>query len=74
MMKLQAHLQVLPEGLNHQSGLIDPQDHQEQDQGLHPGDLQAQDDLQLQGEHHLQAEVQMVKHLLMQSSKLNYVS
>ena len=44
-MKLQAHLQVLPEGLNHQSGLIDPQDHQEQDQGLHPGDLQAQDDL-----------------------------
>ena len=74
MMKLQAHLQVLPEGLNHQSGLIDPQDHQEQDQDLHPGDLQAQDDLQLQGEHHHQEEVQMVKHLLMQSSKLNYVS
>ena len=74
-MKLQAHLQVLPEGLNHQLGLIDPQDHQEQDQGLlHPGDLQAQDDLQLQGEHHHQAEVQMVKHLPMQSSKLNYVS
>ena len=72
MMKLQAHLQVLPEGLNHQSGLIDPQDHQEQ--GLHPGDLQAQDDLQLQGEHHHQVELQMVKHLPMQSSKLNYVS
>ena len=70
MMKLQAHLQVLPEDLNHQSGPTDRQDHE--DQGLHPGDPQAKDDHQLQGEHLHQVEVQMVKDLVMQSLELNY--
>ena len=69
MMKLQAHPQVVPEDLSHQTGLIDPQDHQ--DQGLHPGDLQAKDDHQLQGEHHHQVEVQMVKDFPLQNFKLS---
>ena len=58
MMKLQAHLQRLPEDLSHLSGLIDPPDLQDQDP--RPGELQAQDDHQPQGEQLHQVGIQMV--------------